>query len=54
MKEQVKVMARELSEGDGSNMPDGKFKSNGYEKRIEDICETLTAATKELKRNNER
>lgn len=42
MKEQDKAMARDLSETDRSNMPDGEFEATmkiltGLEKRVEDI-----------------
>ena len=57
MKEQHKATARDLSETDISNMPDGEFEATiiriltGLEKRIEDISETLTIVIKELKKN---
>ena len=50
-------MARDLSETDINNIPNGEFKATttriltGLEKRIEDISETLTTKIKELKRN---
>ena len=56
MKEQDKAMARDLSETDISNMPEGEFKAtiikilNGLEKIIEHIRKTLITEIKELKR----
>ena len=56
MKEQDKVMARDLSETDIRNMPDGTFKATitriltGFEKTMEDFREALTAEIKELKK----
>lgn len=47
MKEQDKVMARNLSEINMSNMPDVEFNAmiirmlTGLEKRVEDISETI-------------
>ena len=57
MKEQDKAMAKDLSNTDISNMPDGEFKvtiiriHTGLEERIEDISETLTTEIKEIKNN---
>ena len=57
MKEEDKVITRDLSETDISNMPDGEFKATviriltGFDKRIEDISETLTTEIKELKKD---
>ena len=57
MKEQGKVMARDISKTDTSNMPDGEIKATSiwiltrFDKRIEDISETLTIKTKEFKKN---
>ena len=48
-KEQEKVRAKDLSETDISNMPDGEFKATiirilaGLEKSMKNIRETLTA-----------
>ena len=48
MREQDKTTAREPSETDISNMPDGEFKVmiirilTGLEKRVEDMRETFT------------
>ena len=57
MKEQDKATAKDLSETDISNMPDGEIKAKiigiltGYEKRIKNICKTITTKIKELKKN---
>ena len=54
-KEQEKGTAKHLIETDISNIPDKEFKATllrilaGLEKNMEDIRETLTAETKELK-----
>jgi len=57
MKEQIKVMARDLRKTDVSSMPDGEFKATiirilaGLEKRMERIRETLTTEIKEFKKH---
>ena len=57
MKEQDKVMARELSKADISKMPDRELKATiirifiGLERRVENIRETLITEIKELKEN---
>ena len=59
MKEEDKVMARDLNKTGVSNMPDEEFKAiiirilTGPEKRIEYIRETLTTEIKELKKESE-
>jgi len=56
MKEQDKAIARDLSETDIRNMPEGKFKAmiirilTELETRIKDISEIPTAEIKELKK----
>ena len=58
-KKKENVTTRDLIETDISNMPDGEFKAtiirilSGLEKSMEDIRETLSAETKELKNNQE-
>ena len=57
MKEQDKVVARNLNKTDISNMPDREFKVmiikilTGFEKTVEDISETLNKEIKEIKEN---
>ena len=56
MKEQAKVMARDLIETDISRMPDRKFKATiiriltGLEERMEDFREAFTAYIKKFKK----
>lgn len=55
MKEQDKVIARDLSETDPSNMASGEFKEtnirilSGLENRIDDFRETIKTEIKEIK-----
>lgn len=56
MKEKHKLIARDLSETDISNMPNGEFKANikiitELEKTLEDISETLATEIKLLKQS---
>ena len=56
MKEQYKIIARDLNEIKISNMPDREFKVmvtkilTGFEKRLEDVSETLNNETENIKK----
>ena len=55
MKEQDKITARDLNDTEISNMPDREFKIviiavlTGFEKRVEDLSETLNRDRKHKK-----
>ena len=57
MKEKDKILARDLSEKEISNMPDRKFEAtiikilSGLEKRVEDLNETFNTETENIKKN---